>query len=129
MLTRSRRPRRDRKEAIPTLAINKGLLTDLTKLDKPAAKRVTEVSDGFDAATPTGLHLEKIVKASNRRFRAIRTDQGWRILVPFELASHPQAHRRRLAIEKSPERPRGRRFRDLRSSADSVPLPYVKQPR
>ncbi len=66
---------------MPTLAIDKGFLTDLARLDKPVAKRVTEVFDEFDAATHTGLHLEKIAKARNPRFRSIRIDQFWRGIV------------------------------------------------
>jgi hypothetical protein len=47
---------------MPTLAIDKGLLADLVKLEKPVAKRVTEVFDEFDTATHAGLHFEKINK-------------------------------------------------------------------
>ncbi|BCI91229.1 hypothetical protein NIIDMKKI_64350 [Mycobacterium kansasii] len=50
---------------MPTLAIDKGFLADLVKLEKPVAKRVTEVFDEFDTATHTGLHLEKINNARN----------------------------------------------------------------
>ncbi|OBI24093.1 UvrD-helicase domain-containing protein [Mycobacterium sp. E2497] len=63
---------------MPTLAIDKGFLSDLVKLEKPVAKRVTEVFDEFDTATHTGLHLEKINNARNPRFRSIRIDQSWR---------------------------------------------------
>lgn len=66
---------------MPTLAIDKGFLTDLAKLDKPVVKRVAEVFDEFDSATHTGLHLEKIAKARNPRFRSIRIDQSWRGIV------------------------------------------------
>lgn len=66
---------------MPTLAIDKGFLSDLVKLEKPVAKRVTEVFDEFDAATHTGLHLEKIANARNPRFRSIRIDQAWRGIV------------------------------------------------
>ncbi|ODR08088.1 DNA helicase [Mycolicibacillus koreensis] len=66
---------------MPTLAIDKGFLTDLAKLEKPVFKRVTEVFDEFDSATHTGLHLEKIAKARNPRFRSIRIDQFWRGIV------------------------------------------------
>ena len=66
---------------MPTLAIDKGFLTDFGKLDKPVAKRVTEVFDKFDSATHTGLHLEKIANARNPRFRSIRIDQAWRGIV------------------------------------------------
>lgn len=63
------------------LAIDRGFLTDLVKLEKSVYKRVTEVFDEFDAATHTGLHLEKINNARNPRFRSIRIDQAWRGIV------------------------------------------------
>lgn len=63
------------------LAIDKGFLRDLGKLEKPVYNRVTEVFDEFDAATHTGLHLEKIANARNPRFRSIRIDQSWRGIV------------------------------------------------
>ncbi|SEP88069.1 Part of AAA domain-containing protein [Mycobacterium sp. 88mf] len=63
------------------LAIDRGFINDLAKLEKPVVKRVTEVFDEFDAATHTGLHLEKIANARNPRFRSIRIDQAWRGIV------------------------------------------------
>lgn len=63
------------------LAIDKGFIADLAKMEKPVVKRVTEVFDEFDAATHTGLHLEKIANARNPRFRSIRIDQAWRGIV------------------------------------------------
>lgn len=63
------------------LAIDKGFLKDLGKLEKPVYNRVTEVFDEFDSATHTGLHLEKIANARNPRFRSIRIDQAWRGIV------------------------------------------------
>ncbi len=66
---------------MPTLAIDKGFITDLAKMEKPVAKRVAEVFDEFDSATYTGLHLEKINNARNPRFRSIRIDQAWRGIV------------------------------------------------
>lgn len=63
------------------LAIDKGFLKDLGRLEKSVYNRVTEVFDEFDAATHTGLHLEKIVNARNPRFRSIRIDQSWRGIV------------------------------------------------
>lgn len=66
---------------MPTLAIDKGFLADLVKLEKPVAKRVTEVFDEFDTATHAGLYLEKINNARNPRFRSIRIDQFWRGIV------------------------------------------------
>lgn len=41
---------------MPTLAIDKGFITDLSKMEKAVAKRVAEVFDEFDAATHTGWH-------------------------------------------------------------------------
>lgn len=58
------------------LAIDKGFLKDLGKLEKPVYNRVTEVFDEFDAATHTGLHLEKIANARNLPFRSIRINQA-----------------------------------------------------
>ncbi|WP_267618770.1 UvrD-helicase domain-containing protein [Gordonia bronchialis] len=66
---------------MPTLAIDKGFITDLAKMEKAVAKRVAEVFDEFDSATHTGLHLEKIANARNSRFRSIRIDQSWRGIV------------------------------------------------
>lgn len=66
---------------MPKLAIDRGFLIDLVKLEKSVYKRVTEVFDEFDAATHTGLHLEKINNARNPRFRSIRIDQAWRGIV------------------------------------------------
>lgn len=66
---------------MPKLAIDKGFLTDLVKLERPIAKRVTEVFDEFETATHAGLHLEKINDARNPRFRSIRIDQAWRGIV------------------------------------------------
>ncbi|MGA5541286.1 3'-5' exonuclease [Mycobacterium sp. NPDC051198] len=63
---------------MPSLAMDKGFLSDFLKLEKPVARRVTEVFDEFGAATHTGLHLEKINNARNPRFRSIRIDQSWR---------------------------------------------------
>jgi hypothetical protein len=63
------------------LAIDKGFLKDLGKLEKPVYNRVTEVFDEFDAAAHAGLHLEKIANARNPRFRSIRIDQSWRGIV------------------------------------------------
>lgn len=45
---------------MPTLAIDKGFLSDLVKLEKPVAKRVTEVFDEFDNATYTGLQVSPL---------------------------------------------------------------------
>ncbi|MGV0721043.1 UvrD-helicase domain-containing protein [Mycolicibacterium elephantis] len=66
---------------MPTLAIDKGFINDLAKLEKPVLKRVTEVFDKFNAATHTGIHLEKIANARNPRFQSIRIDQAWRGIV------------------------------------------------
>lgn len=66
---------------MPSLAIDRGFINDLTKMDKSVAKRVSEVFEEFDSATHTGLHLEKIANARNPRFRSIRIDQAWRGIV------------------------------------------------
>lgn len=54
---------------MPTLAIDKGFLSDLVKLEKPVAKRVTDVFNKFEAATHTGIHLETIANAATRGSR------------------------------------------------------------
>jgi hypothetical protein len=66
---------------MPTLAIDKGFLKDLGKLEKPVYKRVTEVFDKLEAATHTGIHLEPVANARNPRFQSIRIDQAWRGIV------------------------------------------------
>jgi hypothetical protein len=73
------------------LAIDKGFLKDLGRLEKPVYNRITEVFDEFDAATHTGLHLEKIASARNPRFRSIRIDQSWRgiVLAPASGGIYP----------------------------------------
>ncbi|ADH68146.1 UvrD-helicase domain-containing protein [Nocardiopsis dassonvillei] len=63
------------------LAIHKDFLQEFAKLEKPVQERVTEVFAKFDEATHTGLHLEKIARARDDRFRTIRIDQFWRGVV------------------------------------------------
>jgi hypothetical protein len=55
------------------LAIDKGFLKDLGKLEKAVYNRLTEVFDEFDAATHTGL-----ANARNPPVRSIRINQAWR---------------------------------------------------
>ena len=64
-----------------TLAIDKGFLKDLGKLEKSVYNRVAEVFGEFDASTHTGLHLEKVTNVRNPRFGSIRIDQAWRGIV------------------------------------------------
>lgn len=62
---------------MPTLAIDKGFLADLVKLEKPVAQRVTNVFEEFGNATHSGPYLEKIDNARNPQYRSIRIDQSW----------------------------------------------------
>ena len=41
---------------MPSLAIDKGFITDLAKMEKPVAKRVAEVFDEFSRGGPGGLY-------------------------------------------------------------------------
>lgn len=113
---------------MPTPATDKMYLTELVTLNEAVLTRVGQIIDEFDPVTGVRLHPEKIATCRNLRVAPIRIGESRRGIVPVELASGQQAHHRRLATEKIPERPHRRRFRDLRSSAHSAPLPYVKGP-
>ncbi|GAB3698396.1 UvrD-helicase domain-containing protein [Nocardiopsis oceani] len=63
------------------LAVHRDFLQEFAKLPKPAQNRVSEVFAKFERATHTGVHLEKIAKARDDRFRSIRIDQSWRGIV------------------------------------------------
>lgn len=63
---------------MPRLAIDRDFLQDYTKLDKPVQNLVNEVFAKFDAATHTGIHLEQVQNAKDKRFRTIRINQFWR---------------------------------------------------
>src|SRR5690606_503982 len=63
------------------LAIDRDFLRDFAKLEKTVQDRVTEVFAKFESAHHTGIHLEKITRARDDRFRTIRIDQFWRGVV------------------------------------------------
>jgi hypothetical protein len=58
------------------LAIDRGFLKDLGKLEKLVYNRVTELFNEFDAATHIRLHPGKIANARNLPFRSIRINQA-----------------------------------------------------
>ncbi|NMD97084.1 AAA family ATPase [Rhodococcus sp. BL-253-APC-6A1W] len=64
-----------------SLALDKDFLLDFAKLEPSVQGRVSEVFEKFDAATHTGLHLEKIKNARNPQYRSIRITQFWRGIV------------------------------------------------
>ncbi|MFD0773446.1 UvrD-helicase domain-containing protein [Streptomonospora algeriensis] len=66
---------------MPKLAIDRDFLREFADLEKPVQERVEEVFAKFDHATHTGLHLEKIAHARDRRFRTIRIDRFHRGVV------------------------------------------------
>lgn len=66
---------------MPRLAIDREFLQDFAKLEKPVQSRVSEVFAKFESATHTGIHLESVQHAKDKRFRTIRIDQFWRGVV------------------------------------------------
>ncbi|GAA4916590.1 UvrD-helicase domain-containing protein [Streptomonospora salina] len=66
---------------MPTLAIDRDFLREFADLEKPVQDRVEEVFAKFDRATHTGLHLEKVTHARDRRFRTIRIGKSHRGVV------------------------------------------------
>lgn len=66
---------------VASLAIDRDFLLDFAKLESSVQARITEVFEKFDAATHTGLHLEKIKNARNPQYRSIRITQFWRGIV------------------------------------------------
>jgi len=63
------------------LAIDKDFLLEFAKLDRPIAAKVQEVFGKFAAATHTGIHLEPIKSAKDKRLHSIRIDGYWRGVV------------------------------------------------
>ncbi|MCK9902175.1 AAA family ATPase [Frankia sp. Cpl3] len=63
------------------LGIDKDFLLGFAALEKQVQNRVLDVFARFEAATHTGLHLEKIGNARDDRFRSIRIDRFWRGIV------------------------------------------------
>lgn len=66
---------------MPKLGVDRDFFREYGRLDKPLQDRITEVFVKFEAATHTGIHLEKIRDARNPRFRSIRIDQFHRGIV------------------------------------------------
>ena len=66
---------------VASLGIDKDFLLGFAKLEPSVQARVTEVFEKFDAATHTGLHLEKIKNARNPLYRSICITQFWRGIV------------------------------------------------
>lgn len=63
------------------LGIDKGFLIEFAKLDRPVAAKVREVFGKFADATYTGIHLEPIKSARDKRLHSIRIDSYWRGVV------------------------------------------------
>ncbi|MEV0946543.1 UvrD-helicase domain-containing protein [Rhodococcus sp. NPDC049939] len=66
---------------MPKLAVAKECFQEYGRLDKPLQDKITDTLAKFEAATHTGIHMEKIADARNRRFRSIRIDQFYRGIV------------------------------------------------
>ncbi|MGW9565164.1 UvrD-helicase domain-containing protein [Prescottella equi] len=66
---------------MPRLGIDRGFFAEYGRLEKPLQERIADVFVKFEAATHTGIHLEKIRDARNPRFRSIRIDQFYRGIV------------------------------------------------
>lgn len=63
------------------LAIDKDFLLEFARLDRPVAAKVREVFGKFADATHTGIHLEPIKSARDKRLHSIRIDNYWRGVV------------------------------------------------
>lgn len=63
------------------LGIDKDFLLEFAKLDRPVAAKVREVFGKFAEATHTGIHLEPIKSARDKRLHSIRIDNYWRGVV------------------------------------------------
>lgn len=63
------------------LAIDKNFLLEFAKLDRPVAAKVQEIFGKFAEATHTGIHLEPIKSAKDKRLYSIRIDSYWRGVV------------------------------------------------
>ncbi|OUS94591.1 UvrD-helicase domain-containing protein [Rhodococcus sp. NCIMB 12038] len=66
---------------MPKLAIERQFFKELRKLDAPLQDKITETLIKFEAATHTGIHMEKIADARNPLYRSIRIDQFYRGVV------------------------------------------------
>ncbi|CRZ16944.1 UvrD-helicase domain-containing protein [Mycolicibacterium neworleansense] len=63
------------------LGIDKDFLLEFAKLDRPVAAKVRDVFGKFAEATHTGIHLEPIKAARDKRLHSIRIDKYWRGVV------------------------------------------------
>lgn len=63
------------------LAIDVDFMRDYAALEKAVRNKVDEVFAKFETATHTGLHLEQVKDARDKRLRTIRIDQFWRGVV------------------------------------------------
>lgn len=66
---------------MPKLGIDKDFLLDVVKMDRPLARKVSEVFGKFAEATHAGIHLERIQNVRDDRLRSIRIDKYWRGIV------------------------------------------------
>ena len=65
----------------PILVFAKEFLDDFVKLEPPVRQKVRELPDKFEHATLSGVHLEKLTDARDKRVRTVRVDQFWRGVV------------------------------------------------
>ena len=63
------------------LGIDKDFLLEFARLERPVAAKVREVFSKFAEATHTGIHLEPIKAARDKRLHSIRIDSYWRGVV------------------------------------------------
>ncbi|WP_278314784.1 3'-5' exonuclease [Lolliginicoccus levis] len=66
---------------MPRLGIDKDFLLDISKMDRPLARKVSDVFGKFAEATHAGIHLERIQNVRDDRLRSIRIDKFWRGIV------------------------------------------------
>ncbi|MEV6820573.1 UvrD-helicase domain-containing protein [Nocardiopsis dassonvillei] len=114
------------------LAVHRDFFQEFAKLEKPVQERVTEVFAKFEEATHSGLHLEKIARARDDRFRTIRIDQFWRGVVLAPTTGDTYTLLRVLAHDKAYEWARTRKasvnmatggieLRDVEAIDSSIP--------
>jgi hypothetical protein len=117
---------------MPRLAIDREFLQDYAKLERPVQTLVDEVFSKFEAATHTGIHLEPVQHAKDKRFRTIRINQFWRgvVLAPergdvytlLKVLPHAKAYewagRRRASVNAATGRIE---LRDVVAIEDTLP--------
>lgn len=118
------------------LGIDRDFLLGFAALEKAVQSRVLEVFSKFEAATHSGLHLEKISNVRDDRFRSIRIDRFWRgvVLAPdsgdtytlLKVLPHDDAYawarRRRVSVNAATGRIE---IRDV--AAIDATLPYLER--